>query len=441
MFTLVRRFIDCRRGGLALLFALVLPVLLVLAGGAIDFSRSVLLKREIKAAADGAVLAAANEGRLALLNGNAQSEAELLALVEQAIEARFAAKLGDTLSRHVTTSTPSVAIQGTEILTEISYSASRSNSFLPLVGIDAMEIQSNSHAAVSIPQYYHITFVFDISQSMAIGATSADRQTLDDNFGCAFACHISSYDFPNESYGPARGLGVDMQIDIAREAALDLIDDIEYATQFNGQFSFSLYTYDNRSYEIIGPGDPFRTDLDYLRTKISQKVVPNTEYGGTDTYNTLRSIADDLPPSGSGVTPDNPVQFLVVLTDGIENDIQYNVKSSNWEWDLGAVKNNPTDHGLWVLDPDDGCGGLQNKNVNIYAIVIERITPTVGSYTQQHKDYFDYIESALMGIIPKRYESCVGATFGRLMVTNSVTEVEDAFDDIFAAITTPLRLN
>lgn len=81
MLSAVRRFCSNRDGGIAILFALALPLLLVMAGMAIDYSRASMYKSQMQGAVDAAALSAAT----ALRNGvDEQTVSELaIAMVEK----------------------------------------------------------------------------------------------------------------------------------------------------------------------------------------------------------------------------------------------------------------------------------------------------------------------------------------------------------------------
>ncbi|MBL8588603.1 MAG: pilus assembly protein [Methylobacteriaceae bacterium] len=94
----------CRRGGVALNFALVAPALLIAAGMAVDYAQMTDLRRKMQEAADAAALAAARELRLA--NTDPQRAREL---AQKYVDAHLAARglTGYTVNASVVASAPS----------------------------------------------------------------------------------------------------------------------------------------------------------------------------------------------------------------------------------------------------------------------------------------------------------------------------------------------
>jgi len=82
-----------RGGSIAIVFALVLPMLMMVAGGAIDYAMAVRQKSFLQKAVDGAVLAAAKE--LSLTDANKDNvQATVSAAVAHYVEAAFAGRSG-----------------------------------------------------------------------------------------------------------------------------------------------------------------------------------------------------------------------------------------------------------------------------------------------------------------------------------------------------------
>jgi len=432
-------------GAITLLFGLMLLVFLTIAGGAIDYAVRSRLAQDLHAAANGAVLAGVSDGRLAFLQGDVESEDDLAELVERAIAARFEAKIGgiDNVTSGVVT--PRVEVSNSEIRARADYSGSSRNAFLHLIGLSEMRLGGESSAIVSLPQYYHISLVFDISASMGIGATLADEEIIADQTNCAFACHIGDTAETTSSYEKSRDAGAEIRLDVARRAALTALDALDVVSEFPDQVSFSVHTFDDIPYEIVGLDDPRATNVAYVKAEINDAVFMNVEHGGTNIEYALSEITRDLPPSGSGLSVDDRIHYIVVLTDGVEDAATWNPINRKFERHPLAIPNEPIGHFtqrdiLYAMNNTDGCSTLREKNIGAFFIYVEYIHPSFGKVSNLNSRRFGFIEDVLFDIIPDRFSDCGGDT-GRVIKATSPDEISEAFDDLLASLISPLRLN
>ena len=70
---------------------------------------------------------------------------------------------------------------------------------------------------------------------------------------CAFACHDLSAS-PNDYYGLAKKLGVQMRIDVMRQATQKLMDTATTEATVSSQFRMAIYTFGSLRHEA-GPDD------------------------------------------------------------------------------------------------------------------------------------------------------------------------------------------
>ena len=438
MSVMIRDFRRCELGGAALLLALLLPVLIVMVGGAIDYSRAARLEQDLQDAAEAAVLAAANDGRLALLSNDISGEQELVAYVEEAAIQRFQAKMSSSALSNVTEMTPNAALVDNEIHASMVYSGNAGVSFLQLVGLSDFHVAGNSRGSVSLPRYFHITFAFDVSGSMGIGADRADQDMMLADFGCAFSCHVEE----PSSHDRAKEIGARMRIDDARDAALELLDAIEYEARTVDQFTFSLYEYDTYPEAIIAPGDPDASDFAYVRTRIGE-VDMNRTRAGTNTARALRQIGEDVPASGLGNTPANRRQFLFVLTDGVEDTLVYDTTGESGRRDPDAVYNSPYRNAsndiLYAMDPVYACTDLNAKNVETYFVHTRQVPIDYAYINSWQRSRYDYIKDVIFPILPERYSACAGVD-DHFVSTDQTAEIIDSLVDMFESELNPLRL-
>jgi len=445
MFVMKTEIHRCERGGIVLLFGLMLLVFLAIAGGAIDYAVRSRLAQDLDAAANGAVLAGISDGRIAFLQGDVSSEDELAALVERSIAARFEAKIGGLDNVSSGSLTSRVLVDGDEIRASIDYAGSSPNSFLHLIGLSEMRVGGRSGAIINLPKYYHISLVFDISASMGIGATLADEEIIAAETNCAFACHIGDTADKTSSYEKSRDAGAEIRLDVARNAALTALDTVDSVSAVSDQVSFSVHTFDDIPYEVVGLGDSRATDLAYVKARINDTVFMNVENGGTNIEHALAEIARDLPSSGSGLTADDRIHYVVILTDGVEDATSWDSGGSRWVRHPLADPNEPIGRFtgrdiLYALNNGDGCSTFREKNIGAFFIYVEYVDPSFGKVSDLNRRRFGFIEDTLFDIIPDRFADC-GGNIGRVIKATSADEIRVAFDELLADLVSPLRLN
>ena len=148
---LYRRFISDRRGVTAILFAILLIPLLAMVGGAIDFSRAFIVKTRLQSSLDAAILATAAAAGL--------TDAERIAYGESIFQANYPASELGTVAQAVITITADGRVTG-------SVSADLSTTFLNVIGIGNLTINSTNEAKIASLINGEIVLVLDYSGSM-----------------------------------------------------------------------------------------------------------------------------------------------------------------------------------------------------------------------------------------------------------------------------------
>ena len=189
-FSVPRLFLRDRRGNVAMLYALALPLLMFVTGMAIDYTRAMRVQTELDAAADAAVLAALTPSMMLQTNATAQAAAQntfygQIANISSLVCAQCATfsvtnPAGNTLERDVT----------------VRFAGQNSNIFAGVLGVPTLPLAGTSTAKASLAANINFYLLLDNSPSMALPATTAgitQMQNLtsqqDGGAGCAFACH------------------------------------------------------------------------------------------------------------------------------------------------------------------------------------------------------------------------------------------------------------
>jgi len=185
---------------------------------------------------------------------------------------------------------------------------------------------------------------------------------------CALACHnepnqtfpANGKTYSADLYGLARSLGVELRVDVVLSATETSIKDIQSSESFANQVSVGVYQF-NADVAPIARGDTASGDalpeatanlnkalsavdaVDYNQTP-SEKVIPYlVNCGATYQFGTVENCAGNtnlvmsmkhlvngtlptdagaqpLTASGSGATPATPEKFMILVTDGMENE-------------------------------------------------------------------------------------------------------------------------
>jgi Flp pilus assembly protein TadG len=190
------RFLSDRRGNVAMMYALMLPVLIFGAGVAVDYTHAMQVQTKLDAAADAAVLAALTPAMMQQSDATAQTAATNL--FNAMANAQNSLIAGNTQVT-VNVCSPTACSPGQRTVT-VTYHAANQNIFSGVLGASGIKITGTSSANASAAPNIDFYLLLDNSPSMALPATqdginkmlalTTPNQTSDTSYtGCAFACH------------------------------------------------------------------------------------------------------------------------------------------------------------------------------------------------------------------------------------------------------------
>ena len=185
------RFLADRRGNVAMMYALMLPVMIFGAGFAIDYTHAMQVQTQLDAAADAAVLA----GLTPTMMQQSDTAAQTAALnLFNAQASTIPSLVNDSLNPTVTVTNPN---NNTYIrYITVSYTAANTNIFAGILGYSALGIAGSSTAHAEIAPNINFYLLLDNSPSMALPATSSGITSMQNatsqQGGCAFACHMAA---------------------------------------------------------------------------------------------------------------------------------------------------------------------------------------------------------------------------------------------------------
>jgi Flp pilus assembly protein TadG len=201
------RLLRNRGGNVAMMYALVAPILVFAGGAAIDYGRAAQIHTKLNAAADAAALAALTPAMLQQTSSVAQAAAvSMFNGLTDGIPG---------LTANATQVTVTVSVGATALIrnVSVSYSSSVNTIFAQVLNTPTLPVSGVSEASAQAPPNIDFYVLLDNSPSMALPATQAGitqmqnltpNETLmtnDTSGGCAFACHQASTNTNSDTAG------------------------------------------------------------------------------------------------------------------------------------------------------------------------------------------------------------------------------------------------
>ncbi len=314
-------------GSVAIIAALTFAVILVIAGGAVDFSLAASSKSTLQDLADSAILTATTPAQML----NTASVAQQAVNTAWTLSTSSQTKVKN-LTATINVVDTTAASGGKQRTVTLTFSGQSTTFFGALVGYNTLTIGGTATASRSSAPYINIYVLVDNSQSMGIGSTQADMISLynvslkKNGDGCVFGCHVALDNEPYADEALGHANGVTMRIDSAKSAITTMINQAQ-ADNESAFVKFALYT-------MGGGGSTSATLLtkiadvsnNYtslvssvaqidLETKSAQGVI-----GDTDVEDALKSLVATLPSTnGNGNTAATPMNFIFIVTDGLDD--------------------------------------------------------------------------------------------------------------------------
>ena len=197
----LNRLLQNRRGNVAMMYALVAPILVFAGGAAIDYGRAAQIHTKLNAAADAAALAALTPAMLQQSSSVAQAASvSMFNGLTEGIPG---------LTAHATQVTVTVTVGSTALIrnVEVAYTSSVDTIFARVLGKSALPVAGLSEASAQAPPNVDFYVLLDNSPSMALPATQAGitqmegLTTQEETGGCAFACHHASTNTNSDTKG------------------------------------------------------------------------------------------------------------------------------------------------------------------------------------------------------------------------------------------------
>ena len=161
------RLLQNRRGNVAMMYALVAPILVFAGGAAIDYGRAAQIHTKLNAAADAAALAALTPAMLQQSSSVAHdASVSMFNGLTEGIPG---------LTAHATQVTVTVTVGATALTrnVEVAYTSSVNTIFAQVLGKSALPVAGVSEASAQAPPNIDFYVLLDNSPSMALPSTPA----------------------------------------------------------------------------------------------------------------------------------------------------------------------------------------------------------------------------------------------------------------------------
>lgn len=402
---------------MAMFAALAAIPIIFSAGAGVDYSTANMAKSKLDAVADAAALSAVDHVAISGTVAAAQTIATNV----------FNAEVANV--KNVTISNPTVTVTDSSSgrTAVVSYTATKPNLFMGLLGIPNTTITGQSTAAAGLSTYIDFYLLLDNTPSMGVGATSNDIATMVNNTPdqCAFACHDVSN--ANNYYNLAKKLGVTMRINVLTSATQDLMNTATSSETLPNQYRMAVYTF-GASSAAAGLTNvvPLTANLSGAQSSIAgidlMTVDGQNQFNDQDTNydGIIPAINAVIPAPGSG-TQAAPQKVLFFVSDGVADESNPNTCSEQTV-DSGRCQE-PINDAL--------CTAIKNRGVQIAVLYTTYLPlPTNAWYNQ-------YI-APFTGDISPAMQSC--ASPGLFFAVSPTEGISEAMNALFQNAVMTARL-
>jgi Flp pilus assembly protein TadG len=377
-----RHFRQHENGSAVLSLGLSLVPITICVGAAVDYSMAGKAKAKLDAVADAAALSAVDHQAISGSAVTAQNTAQSV----------FNA-LAQGIANVTVTGSSATVTDGTSGRTAVvSYTATKPNLFMGLIGFSTTTLTGSSTAAAGLSSYIDFYMLLDNTPSMGVGATPGDIATMVTNTPdqCAFACH--DLQNPNNYYNLAKKLGVTMRFDVVRDATQSLMDTALSTETLPNQYRVSVYTFGASSAKAgLTNIVSLTSDLAIAKTQIGtmdiMTVNGQNQFNDQDTnYDGIfPAVNSAIPAAGSG-TRAAPQKVLFFVSDGVADE--YNSNSCSQKTVSNGRCQEPIDLSL--------CTTLKNRGVLIAVLYTTYLPlPTNSWYNQYIKPFAGQISPTM----------------------------------------------
>ncbi len=451
----IRSWARDRRGNVAVLFGLAALPLIGVVGLAIDYGFMLSVKARLDLAADaGAIAGAAGANTYFTAYTGAGDPTSAAAAAGQAqATAQFNSNKGALPANGTLTAVASsVSRSNSTITSTMSYSLTMPSLFMAVLGTKTVTVAGASTATVTLPTYVNVFIILDNSESMGIGATSADQTIVNAiSPGCAIACHYPGSDTATS----ARAAGATLRIDAAKSAVYAAIS----AIPNNSTYQVAVYTMSDKFTNVYALSNNITGAKAYFNSvqnnASSIDLAADANDGGTDVTNAMNSlytILKNLKASGTSVTPGDGLTpqtaqgIVMLITDAVQDSDEKVLSGGNYvdQNDPDFTVFSPCNQsscwydstfGVYMeaMDPTK-CTQIKNLGYTMVTLDVNYLIPPVAMQNDANfETVFTYIQSYLLSSITTNMSSCATSPSYAFSATTPA-QLTSALQSMFAAI-------
>lgn len=425
-----KHYLKNTSGNVAVIFALICVPLVGVAGAALDYSRLASERSQVQESIDAALLAAINETQAMIAEGKSQTEA--IEIGKQIAKDYYRVALIDRSVVPNGVFEPNIVANGNIIEGSATVTGTIDTSLLAVLGLADGSYSADSVVKTSAPGFIEIHFVVDNSNSMGIGATQQDMLTMQNSaMNCAFACHVPADATSwTSTLSDARNLGVQLRIDVVKDAVNQMLANIDNAG-LGVQVKSAVYSLSNTLTQLQ-PATNIHSDS--ISALNSINLAGDWGQGGTTFDFSLNELEQRIGTSGSGNSAMNARKIVVFVTDGVASNLIYerggveDVASDKNFQSYGPVLNGAAGD-AWSIEGfnPNACRDLKEvNNANIFTVNVEYVTPP---NVKDDDKRFKEIRKTLKDSIEQNLRACASSN-DQFFTANSPAEIYDTFDKI-----------
>jgi Flp pilus assembly protein TadG len=487
----LRRLSSDKSGNVTIIFGLALVPALLMVGGAIDYARAGKTRAQLSAIADAAALAAATPNMRAQLYAattqgaltQASTSAQTAASNMFAAQAATVGGVTYDPSKLTVTVTDALNASGVNTRTAtVTYNA-KVNTLL-----GALDWANQTNFTVTATANVQVTtnsvqpnidfyILADNSPSMELPSTAAGVTTMQNNTGCALACHennVSDTEYTThypgwgsiDSYQYAQNAGITLRIDSVRQAVKDLAQSISTAaTANNAAYRMAVYGFNGTVSKIHALSPATSANVTAIKNDVANLTPPlmdsnnNLPNGGVYTYPTsattyatvttsstlnnsdamtnfdlaMNSMNTIIPTGGTGAAGATPRQVLVLITDGVDDATLFNSTACTVSTQT-AISNS---YGSFTrcMQPVDTtvCTALKNTGVLIAVLYVKY-------YPEQNDTFYTTYIAPNLAQVPINLQKCASGQDLFFQVDNDGNFSSALFNTFTAAVAAVPRL-
>jgi Flp pilus assembly protein TadG len=426
----MRRFHRDESGTFAMFAGLATVPIIFSVGAGVDYSTASMAKAKLQAVADAAALVAVDHENISGTVAAAQTAATNVFSSEA------------TNLKNVTVGAPTITVtdSSTGRTAVVNYSATKSNTFMSLLGIPTTTIKGSASSAAGLSVNINFYLLLDNSPSMNIAATTAGITTMvastQAQGGCAFACHESNPSADNlgnpggeDNYTLASKLGVVTRMQNLASATQSLMSTASSVEGTNtSQYQMAIYTFNGSGLNTIqaltsnlANAQTAAANINVLEVYDNNWLTKTNQNNDTDTdfESAMSQINGIMPSPGLGTPSSTPQEVLFIVSDGVDDEV-----SSSCSQELDGNRCQAPFNTAW-------CTTVKNRGIQIAVLYTDYLPLPTNSW------YNDWIAPFQNQISPNM-ESC--ASPGMFFSVTTDGDITAAMQALFQQAVSTARL-